>query len=366
MSIYIYAFIISSIMIACSERVVKKQRWILVLPALLIPCIIAGFRAQIIGTDTEGYLVPMIKAALSAKNFEVYLSSKWFRIWRYLVVKDYEIGFSIIVYLITRITHSIFAVQFFIQLLTILPIYLAVNKTKYSNCICVFIYYFMFFNGSLNMIRQMVAVSFCLLAIVYLSEDNVKKFIVLSFIAFLFHYSAVLIFLISYIYKFVQSNKKNHNFNMCFVIILSILCVLSINIIIKILPIIGLGRYINYLIGSSGGLHFMPLQFLIRLPIIVLFLVNWNKLKIKEKNLSFYFTMLSLDTVLSQLISINSYSGRITVYFSIFGILSYASLYKNAKYKYLTRLFLMIYLIFYWWYFNVLSGINATVPYLTM
>lgn len=154
MSVYICGFIASIILLALSDKIVKKQRWGLVVPALLIPCLIAGLRASSIGTDTEGYLVPMTKAALFADNYKEYMDSSWYRIWRNLFVRDYEYGFSFIVYLFAKMFKSVVAVQFVVQLLTVLPIYFAACKTKYKTWICMAVYYFIFFNTSLNMMRQ--------------------------------------------------------------------------------------------------------------------------------------------------------------------------------------------------------------------
>lgn len=375
MAVYLWGGVASIILFAISEKIVKKRRWIFVLPALLIPCVIAGLRAETVGVDTEGYMVPMIKAALFSDNYVSYMSSKWYRIWKYLSVKNYEVGFSFIVYVFAKLFNSIFAVQFAIQALTVVPIYLAVCRTKYKTWICMSVYYFMFFNTSLNMIRQMVAVSFCLLAVQFFIEKKKAFFWLFAVIGFSFHYSSVLILIVVFSYKFVQKEKNRKILglklnpaycNMILVMLTSILCLLSLNVIAQILPYIGLGKYVNYLMSSSSTLQFMPMQIVTRLPILILFIVNWKTMKKKENNLNFYFTMIFLDIVVAQLTSVNIYSGRLTVYFSIFGIFSYASLCSKAKYKYFTKVCVFAYLIFYWWYFYVFLGRDSTIPYAIM
>ncbi len=376
MSVYIFGFIISIALFALSDKVVKKQRWVLAVPAILIPCLIAGFRAASIGVDTEGYLVPMAKAAMASSSYKDYMSSSWFRIWRNLFVKDYEYGFSFVVYVISKLFKSIVAVQFVVQLLTVFPIYVASYVSKYKTWICMSVYYFIFFNTSLNMMRQMIAVSFGILAVQYFMEENKKLFFVFFVVSFLFHYSAVIVFIIVCIYKFVQSEGRNVNIvgipinsyyrNMSIVMVVGLVIVMGIGVIAKILPYIGLGRYIYYLVGSSGGVQFLPTQILTRLPILLLFIFNWKSMKKNETNLRFYFVMIFLDILVAQLASVNTYSGRIAIYFTVFGILSYASLCANTKRKFLVSSCTFAYLIFYWWYFYVFLGRDSTIPYIAL
>lgn len=374
MSVYICGFIASIILLALSDKIVKKQRWGLVVPALLIPCLIAGLRASSIGTDTEGYLVPMTKAALFADNYKEYMDSSWYRIWRNLFVRDYEYGFSFIVYLFAKMFKSVVAVQFVVQLLTVLPIYFAACKTKYKTWICMAVYYFIFFNTSLNMMRQTIAIAFGVLAIQFFIEGKKKSFLVYAFIGFLFHYSSVLIFLIAYIYKFVQREGKKRKMigiplnsyysNMVFIMFIGLVGLMGIGVIAKLLPYIGLGRYTNYLIGSEGGIQFLPTQILIRLPIFLLCILNWKCMNKNEENFRFYFVMIFLEMLAAQLASANTYSGRIAMYFAAFEIFSYASLCSNSKHRYLVRGCTFAYLFFYWWYFYVLLGRDSTIPYL--
>lgn len=373
MSVYLYGFGISIALIALSEKISKKQRWFFALIALLIPCLIAGYRASSIGVDTEGYLVPMTNAAIFSNSYTNYISSSWFRIWRYLSVRDYEVGFSLVVFVAAKIFKSVVAVQFIIQALTVFPIYIAANRTKYKTWICMAVYYFMFFNKSLNMIRQMVAMAFVLLAIQLLSEGKVKWFITLSLVGFTFHYSAIISFLIAVIYFYVQSNSSKESTlsvksykNAIVVITIGILGVVGSSVVAGILPYIGLGRYVNYLVSISGGIHFLPMQIIIRLPLICLFILNWKSMNLGERNSSFYVTMIALDAIVAQLASVTSYSGRIALYFSVFNIYSYASVCSNTKHKFLVKLITISYLILYWWYYYVFLGTEATVPYMSL
>lgn len=376
MTVYLIGFFTSILILAFSEKVIKKQRWFFVFIALLIPCLIAGFRADTVGIDTEGYQVPMIKAAIYSNNFIEYMNSSWYRIWRNLYVKDYEIGFTLVVYIISKIFKSIVAVQFVIQLLTVVPIYLAIKKSGSRTWIGMSVYYFIFFNTSLNMMRQMIAVGLVILALQYYIENNRKIFMALIVSGIFIHISGILGVGIVFLYKYIQQDSRKTKFigvkinsyyiNMVTVIFFAIMALLGIEFIARILPYIGLGKYVNYLISvtGTGRLEFLPNQVITRLPVFILFIVNWKELRKNEGKLRFYFTMLCLDTIVAQLASINIYSGRIATYFTIFGVHSYESLCTHGRYKVTTQMLLFIYLVFYWWYFYVLLGRDSTIPYL--
>lgn len=375
MEVYLIGFAISTLFFAVSEKFRKNQRWIFVVMALLIPCFIAGFRAETIGVDTEGYLVPMSKIAISSKNIAGYMEASWYRIWRYLYIKNYEIGFSLLVYIAGKIFHSIVAVQFFVQAFTVVPIYLAVRRRKeYPTWLCMLVYYLLIFNTTLNMMRQAIAMAFVILALQYFIEKNIKKFIILIIVGFLFHYSALIGVVVAFIYMYVQMDSQKDTkigfittdsryFNMIVVILIGIGVLLGSNIVFKLLPIIGMGRYSNYI---AGMVHVMPNQIISRLPLIFLFVFNWKRLIRNEKEYRFYFTMLCMDLICSQFTSVNIYGGRISLYFSEYGMMSYPAICIYGKYKKTTRILLIAYMIFYWWFYFVFQGQDSTVPYLSV
>ena len=63
MTPYIVVFIISIGLFALSDRVKFTQRKPVVFIAVLTLCLLAGLRAENIGTDTRVYLVPIFEAA---------------------------------------------------------------------------------------------------------------------------------------------------------------------------------------------------------------------------------------------------------------------------------------------------------------
>lgn len=376
MIVYIIGFSVSTLLFYFSNKVVKKQQWIIISIALMIPCLIAGFRADSVGTDVKRYLVQMTDAAISSNGIKDYLNKSWYMIWQNLYVSDYEYGFSFLVYIVAKLFKNIYAVQFFIQAFTVVPIYFALrifhgNISRFC-WLGMLTYYLIFFNVTLNAMRQTIAMAFILLAFAYLFNNKQKECTMFTIIAIFFHTSALIGIIIFLIYKYVEMDRKNNlrvgwikisgNYmNMLITIFIAIISLFGLSVISALLTSLGLSKYIAYI---GGTISFMPNQVIIRIPIIALFMYCWKKNINDSKIMRFLFTMLCLDLICSQFTSINSYSGRIALYFAEFQILMYPIIYTKTNKNKVLLLLLTIYMSIYWWYYFVYSGSNATVPYI--
>ena len=88
---YIVVFIISIGFFALSDRVKFTQRKPVVFVAVMILCLLAGLRAESIGTDTKVYLVPVFEAAKKCHSIGEYLNSSFHAFtWTTNYVKDLE------------------------------------------------------------------------------------------------------------------------------------------------------------------------------------------------------------------------------------------------------------------------------------
>lgn len=369
MGIYIIGFGISVALLYLSCHVKRKQRGILAIVALLIPCIIASLRANNIGTDTSVYLVQITNSALHANNFKEYLDSSWFYVYQYKYVSDYEIAFIGVVYACAKIFGSLSIVKFVVEALMIYPTYFALNKMGKDKYIwfSFLVYYCMIFNSSLNVMRQFIAMAFVLLAFAHAINKEYRRAILIEFIAISFHTSAVLGIAIFALYLFVNNDVPIRGFGffksysrMAVVIFAGLLLIVATNIVVKIMSSVGLSGYINYI---SGDVQFLPNQIIARLPIIVLFLVLWKKMQKREPWNRFLFVMLVYDLICSQFASVFSYSGRITWYFIQFEMISLPSFYVNTKKSKLIFAIIVAYLFFYWWFYYVNLNWGETVPF---
>ena len=375
--VYLLCFAFSTALIAIAEKKSKKQFLLLSAFALLIPCLIAGLRAETVGTDVRVYVKPMVQSAISAAGFRDYFADFWFEKWRNLFVADYELGFSLVVYAVARVTRWLPAVLFVIQALTVVPFYAALARTRrYAPLwLGMLVFYCFCYNTSLNLMRQWIAMAFLLLAFRMLLEKRPILVTVFSLAAVLFHYSAVILVPIYLVFGYIALHRNvklqikkfrisGYTIALCTLTLVAVLVLMNLDAILKLMSSLGLDRFSNYLVG--GQLQLMPKQIVLRLPLLIIFLVNWKFFRKSGAVASFYLAMVLLDMVASQLISVDMYSFRIGAYFSLFSVLAIPTMYSTLESKprkILTAVCLVAYLLAYWYYTFVVQGRHETIPY---
>lgn len=345
---------------------------------VLLPCILAGMRADTIGTDVKVYVEPLYNAAKQSTSFFSYLDQRWYVIWRYMYVGEFEIGFTTLIYIIGKLGGSLATVLFFIQVLIVAPIYLGLKKMKnrYPVCFGMLVFYLLFYNTSLNMMRQWIAMSILFYGLSYLFDNKKKNYLITILLACLFHTSALMGVAIYFLFIYSQKQrsyikiaklKLDPSLVPIKVFVYGCIALLSINVIVILIRMIGLEKYTGYIQGN-GSIYVLPNQIILRLPIIILFAIRWRRMLKEEKYTPFYGSMIVLDLLASQLISINPYAFRIASFFSEYNMLSYSALVYAGNRKYrtnrnITLLYLLAYMAYYWLYYYVIMGTHATFPY---
>lgn len=372
MSTYVVGFITSIFLIYYAEA--KKFRGreakVAVFFSILIPCMIAGLRAASIGTDIQVYAEPIFITAQNSESFFEYWGSEFYmpRAWAYSFVNEYEIGYVILNYIVAKGLNSFPCFLFLLQLLTVYPIFKCLMDFRNTQPVWLgmIVYYLMFYNQTLNSMRQWVAMAFLFYGFQYLRKDSYPKYICCIFGAFLFHKSAILGLIIFAVYVLITKKSRLKKTVKAFILVcLGVIGIFSLDIIVIILRFLGL-PYESYI---SGELHLMPYQFLYRIPIMLLFFVRWKYIKIYNQNTLFYLVMLFYDVLASQLNSIIGTAGRIGLYFSEYYMLTYPAICSastSKKNRQVMRLFVLSYLCVYWWYTFVFSGWSQTVPYVSV
>lgn len=377
MAVYLIGFTVSLILIAMTE---KKKTGIFIAAsaiALLIPCLIAGLRAQTIGTDVMVYVKPLTQAAIMADDLKGFFNTYWFASWRNLYAMDYDIGFSLLVYVVAQLTDSLGAVLFTIQAFMILPIYMALARTRkqFPVWLGMLVYYFLSYNSTLNLMRQWVAMGFLLLAFQLLTEKKLWRTLLLTAVACLFHSTAVValpLYLIYWVLKRLRGKQLVHNnfqigAPMVVVIGLNVVAAAALfclPLIVKVLSAIGLEKFNSYLVGNE--LRLMVNQIILRVPFFLLLVLNWKDMNRQSDLAPFFMCMLLFDTVAAQLLSIDEMAFRIGCYFSLYSILWLPRVCvcsRQPLVRKLSTVFLVVYCVFYWYYNYIYSMRHGTYPY---
>ena len=383
MIIYIICFLISCLLIKISNKQKSNKilYHILNTIAVLLPCILAGLRSTTIGTDVEVYLDKIFESAKNSSNFSDYLNGSWWLIYRTRHVYDYEIGFTTLVYLIQKITNNIHFVLFFIQALTVVPIYLGLRKVEgFESKIpfAMLIFYLSLYNTSLNIMRQMISISIIFYGTCCLmySKRGTIKFLISYILSCCFHDSAIFYIVIFVLYKILNiklgeklylrlNDRIKISYKALIVIIImtmSLLIMFNTEFLMNVLKELGFKQY-NWL---KGSFEFSFSKVIRVLPIIVSLVVCSKYYIKKDKNAYMYIILFALAVIVSEFSSINIYGERLSYVFQIFNTILVPTLCNSHPNKNVNRILkalLICYYFAYWYYYFAYTNSSETIPY---
>ena len=207
MIIYIITFALSLMGVRLAEVYDEDHRRLYAgsILAVLPPILIAGFRDVTVGTDVSLYIVPIFQGiASNGQNLIEFINSYPGMEWGYLFIN----------YIIAQLTDQPFVLLICIHILVIVPLYITAMKwrKRLSPTLFMFIYYMIFFQESLSIVRQSIALSFSLLAFTFFIESKYIKYIVCLIVSFFFHQTAFITLSFPVIYVFVKHFSIRQNY----------------------------------------------------------------------------------------------------------------------------------------------------------
>lgn len=170
----------------------KFKKKVLCFVALMIPVLLSAYRSMSVGTDTGFYAYPVYKHAMNVESFS-----------KLIGYDNIESGFLFLEYVSAKYFGTIAFALGTIQLIIDYCYYKAV-KLQFGEknvATCMMIFYFLIYGGTLNVMRQSVAVALVLLAMLYFSKKRYVLAVLLVGIATLFHSTAgiALVFFLIYL-----------------------------------------------------------------------------------------------------------------------------------------------------------------------
>lgn len=269
---------------------------------------------------------------------------------------------------------------FLTTLLTVGPIYLALAKrrSELSLPVSFFVFLLLYFNVTLNAMRQWIAMALLFLAFVGIYNDSKPirsqpLFILLIICAYFFHTSAVLAIIMIFIIMFIKG--ENIGLKICIVSVALIGLIVALNLMRGFLLSRGLIRYANYL--GDGTLGFSFPQLILRLPFLLVSLRLYSLESFNKNRAGFYLCLSLISIVCGQFSTLTSQSGRISQYFDMFFIPAIGFLVGtvNSKssntgllelhidYSLVLGVFSIVFSIAYWFFSYVYMGVGETIPY---
>lgn len=373
MHIYIISFFLTILFIwlAKTKAKSKKTKITLLIIAVLPMLLVSALRYNV-GTDYGKRYVA---------NYDMIREG--------IEVEDLEIGFKIIDYICLIFTDDSYLL-FIVTSLIILSIFFEVMYKKSSNTILSIIIFFLggYFFGTLNLIRQYMAVAFILLGYQFLMNENRKKayilFTICAILAFLMHSSSIICFAIIFL------TRKNL-INIKWVLPISILIlILNKNIMAIISPIIENTRFNIYLTGkfAQGDLSIITIARNLIIYVwmsIIYYYQRKNNDKIEREEITL-LNIQGLTLLFTVSGVIHTQFMRIMIYFSAFQILSIPYFFNITKYekiaqkikqkinkditakaiKTITYICIIIGFTSIFTYTNILNNDNEVLPYKTI
>lgn len=174
MIIYLVVFVLSAIFFSYSEYCCRRREKIVcILIGIMLPAILAGCRGASIGTDVQVYGIWHYKTACVADHFMQYFSSVRNSLFS-------ELLYHFLVYGLSRFFSNYHWGLFAYSLLTISFTYAGMNQYKKQMntplWLGMLLYYFAFYNTTLNAMRQSIAVSIVFFASAFLFEKDIQRF----------------------------------------------------------------------------------------------------------------------------------------------------------------------------------------------
>ncbi|MBY7144603.1 EpsG family protein [Virgibacillus sp. NKC19-3] len=356
-SYFLYYFIVifTAIIVFLSEGIKKKVNSvrlykIIFWSAILLPVLVSGFRYGI-GTDFLSY--ERIYFELTTSNIiDNVLNTR------------YELGWIALNHLVELIFNDVKYLFIVSSLLIWVLNFKAIydSKNKISMSVAALILLCTLYNPSFNMVRQSLAAAVLMLSVKPTIEKRPVKFLLTILIATSFHYTAS-IFLP--VYLIVNTRIKNLDFIKKIIAVVGF--TLSVILAPKLLPFIAsfetFSSYNNYhLEFNDFGIG----NIILKLPVIIIILVNLKKLKINNsmyKLVIIYFLSLILEYYgyLGENIS------RIAIYYEMMQVFILSAIVKvqNDKYGKLFYSFLIVLYFIGWFTYNIIIlNYHQTIPYI--
>lgn len=331
-----------------------------VILSILLLTLLAAFRDKTIGVDVQGYFYHRFYSAQLIGSFHELIS---------FVFNDFqgiEPGFLIIIYISSNVIGSfsvaLFLTSFIINFGFIWGLYRVKEHLAFNIAVATFC--FLFYQSTYNGMRQWMAMAIIVFGIKYIYEQRLFKFCITVAIAMLFHRTAI-IALALYMIMTILQKKKNTVLYQIVIIAGALMFIIGytsiINIAIYYFPV--LNKYAHYAEGGNLGIYLNGI--LIRLPPIALGAILYKRLKERDHFHVYWFLILIIDVILSQLYSVAIFATRISTYFTIARTfeLSLACSLEKVKERRIIKTLVISYVLLFWYLNYIYEGHSGTYPY---
>lgn len=374
MAVYLLVFITTIFFTFVAQEAADKKKTVASvcsLVAIILPSGLAGLRDSGIGTDTIIYADDIW--------MQIRYVDDWDSFWKSYVSGDWagiEFIYLFINWFASLFSNDSHCIYFFTNLVTVSFVYLAIydNRKKAQMWLGMTIFLFIYYNMSLNLIRQSIALAISLYAIKYIERKKWIPFSICLLIVINSHNTGL--FFIGFssfmiIYKYMRHGALR---NVCLATIcigLPILFIffdvlLAFTVSIGVIPV----KYLMYLSEEARkgvGLSYITTCVFY---MIILFMARRSiHNDTKKEDIKYYINSKILGSGLQLLSIISLWAFRLAFYFNMpVDVLFVPRAIKlvrerNIKMYYVLNILIVTFCIAMWLWFIVYRHEHATVPY---
>lgn len=370
--IYLLVFTLSIISTYLAQRTVSQKLgfYIFSAIAILLPSLLAGFRDSGIGTDTLIYADDVWEKITYCDDWKTFVA-----LYVAQGFSDIELGYLLVNFIVYLAGGDLHTLYFTTNFIVVLFFYLAAydNRKKASMWLIMAFFFLSYYNISLNLIRQSIAIAISVYSFKYLEQHKWWKYILWQVIILSSHNTAFLNLLIIPIYFIpqIKNIKKKRRLIILFlsgiaIMFLSMDWLLSFIVSLGILP----NKYLMYSsIDSSSVVAKTQTVSYIGILLLLWFITTKIKEPDAHKRLRVYLfgKIASLLLFLTSIVS--KHAARVAFYISplvdcIFFPRALFLLKQRSSKWYLQSVCMSILLLLAVWYWLIIiRGDTETYPY---
>jgi hypothetical protein len=324
----------------------RSQSVFFIIGIVVVYTLISGFRDFGIGIDTNVYIEDYFdtaKSLVSVKNF--------------FSIESMDKGFLLLCWLSSLISSDkqvvLVVVELWIISFTMHGAYLLKRNHNMKLWIFVFLYFFMFFGYSINLMRQFCAMSLLFWGFASLRNGNWKVYAITQVVAYYFHSSSVVFLLVPIVYLLSDmKNIRKRNF-LTIVALSSVLVIMSS--FFYFLTFLGDLDIVSEVYSDRYGTDseyqatagFSILQLLNYLGIFLLLYLAYRNKKTKISQRYILVTLYSISFLFFQLRYITSYLDRLSYYISLIYLIYLVYVLNDKRIPLLLRIIVVSFTIFF-------------------
>ena len=330
------AFISTAFFSACKSKN-QWMRYIGISLSILIPSIFAGIRYNV-GTDYQNYWWTFEQ--LDHVSFEWILTdSSHFNMDRgFLIVsKIFRLGFN---------SKCVFAIWGAI-ILTIFVLTIYNQYREYDITLMYLTFVLMYYYSSFNILRQILALVIVFYSLKYVRSNQLIKYLILVLIATTFHFSALLVLPI----WFLWDHKLNKSINLVKKWMICLAAIIAVGMwqsILKLLANFNISAILKYT-GYFEKNNHMNMSFLIKVVLTLFFIILQTRFQKKDDKLVFLTSLFILGTIIEYTGYYSSFVKRCSIYYAVSEIVLFSEvpLFFTKYSKQLCRFLVVLFIVLY-------------------